>query len=163
MDKFKSILKSYGPYVLVIVVVVLIRTFLVTPIIVQGTSMEPTLKEGNIMILNKVAKIDRYDIVVIKSDKNQEMHGRKVVHLFFLPAFQNYPHFFRHWQAKSTLVMRHQFDEGLRSVLRLKIEVWRCNRRLRTQSTSASNSQSVGPDSTSTLRDLNPNPSCPEP
>ena len=79
MDKFKSILKSYGPYVLVIVVVVLIRTFLVTPIIVQGTSMEPTLKEGNVMILNKVAKIDRYDIVVIKSDKNSNVLIKRVI------------------------------------------------------------------------------------
>lgn len=79
VDKFKSILKSYGPYVLVIVVVVLIRTFLVTPIIVQGTSMEPTLKEGNVMILNKVAKIDRYDIVVIKSDKNSNVLIKRVI------------------------------------------------------------------------------------
>ena len=79
MDKFKSLLKSYGPYVLVIVVVVLIRTFLVTPIIVQGTSMEPTLKEGNVMILNKVAKIDRYDIVVIKSDKNSNVLIKRVI------------------------------------------------------------------------------------
>jgi signal peptidase I len=76
---FKGILKSYGPYVLVILIVVLIRTFLFTPIIVQGTSMVPTLKDGNIMILNKVAKIDRFDIVVIKSKKTSSTLIKRVI------------------------------------------------------------------------------------
>ncbi len=79
VDMFKGILKSYGPYVLVILIVVLIRTFLFTPIIVQGTSMVPTLKDGNIMILNKVAKIDRFDIVVIKSKKTSSTLIKRVI------------------------------------------------------------------------------------
>ena len=67
-----KILKEIIPYVIVVIVVILIRTFLVTPIRVNGSSMYPTLKDKEIMILNKIGKtvngIDRFDIVVLKED-----------------------------------------------------------------------------------------------
>jgi signal peptidase I len=48
----------------------LIRTFIITPVIVVGESMVPTLKEKQILLLNKLDykfnEIERYDIVVIK-------------------------------------------------------------------------------------------------
>ena len=60
------IIKELIPYVFIIVIVVLIRTFIVTPVIVSGSSMDPTLNNGNILILNKLAKTyNRDDIVVI--------------------------------------------------------------------------------------------------
>lgn len=67
-----KILKEIIPYIIVVIVVVLIRTFLVTPIRVNGSSMYPTLKDKEIMILNKIGKtvngIDRFDIIVLKED-----------------------------------------------------------------------------------------------
>lgn len=69
MDKTKKFFRELMPYILIILIVVLIRTFLVTPIRVDGPSMNPTLKNGDIMILNKIAQVDRFDIVVIKSKK----------------------------------------------------------------------------------------------
>lgn len=80
-EKVLKFLKELLPYVIIIAVVVLIRTFLVTPIRVVGPSMEPTLKSGDIMILNKVSKIDRFDIVVIKSDKSPEVLIKRVIAL----------------------------------------------------------------------------------
>ena len=68
----KKFLKGIVPYIVIIIVVVLIRTFLVTPIRVDGPSMNPTLNNGDIMILNKVAKIDRFDIVVIKYNRSED-------------------------------------------------------------------------------------------
>jgi len=71
-DNIKKYIKEYVPYVLIIVVVILIRTFLFTPIKVNGTSMYPTLKPNELMILNKIGinkGIDRWDIVVVKEDK----------------------------------------------------------------------------------------------
>ena len=54
-------------YLLIIVIVIFIRTFIVTPIRVQQSSMYPTLKQNDIMILNKISKkIKRFDIVVFK-------------------------------------------------------------------------------------------------
>ena len=66
-----SKLKELIPYIIIIVVVVLIRTYLVTPIRVNGSSMYPTLENHYIMILNKIGLkkgINRWDIVVVKEN-----------------------------------------------------------------------------------------------
>ena len=69
----KEKIKEISIYLLIIVMVILIRTFLITPVRVNGSSMDPTLRNGEIMILNKVKynnnDIKRFDIVVIKMDK----------------------------------------------------------------------------------------------
>ena len=74
MEKFKKIIKENYSYILIIIVILLIRTYIVTPIRVNGTSMYPTLKQNEIMILNKIglkSGIDRFDIVVVKTDNNR--------------------------------------------------------------------------------------------
>lgn len=59
----------------IILAVILIRTFIVTPVRVNGTSMYSTLKNGEIMILNKLDykfnDIKRFDIVVVKTSDNK--------------------------------------------------------------------------------------------
>ena len=66
MEKAKRIIKEIIPYIIVIVVAVLIRTFIASPVRVDGSSMDSTLKNGDILILNKLDKsYDRFDIVVI--------------------------------------------------------------------------------------------------
>lgn len=69
----KEKIKEISIYLLIIVMVILIRTFIITPVRVNGTSMDPTLKNGEIMILNKIKynknDIKRFDIVVVKMDK----------------------------------------------------------------------------------------------
>ena len=53
------------PYIIILITVVLIRTFIITPVIVSGTSMNNTLKDGEILLLNKFDKnYERYDIIV---------------------------------------------------------------------------------------------------
>ena len=74
MEKLKKIIKDNYSYILIIIVILLIRTYIVTPIRVNGTSMYPTLKQNEIMILNKIglkSGIDRFDIVVVKTDKTR--------------------------------------------------------------------------------------------
>lgn len=62
----RKVLKEIIPYILIILVVVLIRSFVVTPVRVSGLSMYPTFDDGQILILNKMDKnIERFDIVVI--------------------------------------------------------------------------------------------------
>lgn len=74
MERIKSFLsselfKSLITYILIILVVVLIRVFLIDPFRVDGSSMDTTLSDGEIMILNKIVyrknDIKRFDIVVI--------------------------------------------------------------------------------------------------
>lgn len=61
-----KILKEFVPYIIIIVVVGMIRTFLVTPVWVDGDSMNPTLKDRQILILNKFDhSYERFEIVVL--------------------------------------------------------------------------------------------------
>ncbi len=74
MDKFKKILKEYLPYVVILVLVLIIKYNVVAPIRVNGRSMNNTLKDGDIMILNiigyKTSNLKRFDIVVVDNGKD---------------------------------------------------------------------------------------------
>jgi signal peptidase I len=64
-------IKETIPYLVIILVVIVIRTFIVTPIIVKGESMVPTLDGGELMLLKKYdTSYERFDIVVV--NKNVE-------------------------------------------------------------------------------------------
>ena len=71
----KRIIDELIPYFVIVIVVVLIRTFIATPVIVSGDSMVPTLKNKQLLLLNKLDykfnDIRRFDIVVIDVDKKQ--------------------------------------------------------------------------------------------
>lgn len=68
----KKIIKELYPYVIIIVVVVLFRTFIATPVRVDGDSMKSTLYNNEILILNKLDKsYNRFDVVVIKYKKEK--------------------------------------------------------------------------------------------
>ncbi len=67
-EKILKNLKELLPYIIILIVVILVRTFLITPIKVNGNSMYDTLDGTEFMILNKLGKIDRYDIVVAKAN-----------------------------------------------------------------------------------------------
>ena len=72
-----KIVKNILSYVLVIGIALLIKFFIFSPIRVNGTSMEPNLKDGDIMILNEIGYringVKRFDIVVVNSD------GEKII------------------------------------------------------------------------------------
>lgn len=79
----KEKLKEILSYVIVIVIVLLIKQFIITPIKVNGSSMNNTLFDKDIMILDKISyrftSIKRFDIVVIK--KNNEYLIKRVIGL----------------------------------------------------------------------------------
>ncbi len=68
----KNIFKELLPYIIIILVVVLIRTFIVTPVQVDGESMVPTLKDREILLLKKYDhSLERFDIVVFKYNNDK--------------------------------------------------------------------------------------------
>ena len=67
-NKIVNFIKEIIPYVVILIVVVIIRIYFFTPIMVSGPSMKPTLDGGELMILNKRGHIDRFDIVVVDID-----------------------------------------------------------------------------------------------
>lgn len=73
MNKIKIFFKESWIYILVILIVILVKMFIVSPIRVNGDSMIDTLHNKDIMILDKISyrfnEIKRFDIVVIKEDK----------------------------------------------------------------------------------------------
>lgn len=81
----KTFLKEVLPYILILVGVLLVKTFIVTPIRVNMNSMVPTLKSGDIMILNRTAywfkDVKRFDIVVINSNYTNNKIIKRVIGL----------------------------------------------------------------------------------
>lgn len=78
----KKFIKELVPYVVIVIVVVLVRSFLITPVIVRGDSMDETLHDGEVLLLNKIVyrvdDINRFDIVVIK-DQDDDYIIKRVI------------------------------------------------------------------------------------
>ena len=80
----KYFFKELVPYIIIIVVVIFVRSFIVTPVIVRGDSMDDTLEDGEVLLLSKISyyvhDIDRFDIVVIK-DNDSDLIIKRVIGL----------------------------------------------------------------------------------
>lgn len=67
-----KLVKELIPYIIIIIVVVLIRSFIITPVKVDGPSMEKTLYDGDILLLEKYDKdYERFDVVVLKYNNDK--------------------------------------------------------------------------------------------
>lgn len=73
-ENYKKTLKTIIPYFVIILFVVIIRSFIITPIQVDGMSMYSTLSDNEILILKKFDKnYKRFDIIVFDYD------GKKLI------------------------------------------------------------------------------------
>ena len=81
----KKVWLAIKDYVYIILAVVIIRTFIVTPAIVSGASMDNTLIDGQVVIINKFIynfkDIDRFDIVVVKNNEDKDKIIKRVIGL----------------------------------------------------------------------------------
>ena len=72
-------------YVFIILFVLLFRTFIATPAIVDGSSMDNTLNDGQIVIINKVIKYfknyERFEIVVLENDEDNDRIIKRIIGL----------------------------------------------------------------------------------
>lgn len=82
-ERIKRFLKDIIPYIIVIVIVILIRSFIITPALVDGNSMLPNLQNNNVILLNKLDyrlnDINRFDVVVV--DFNGDKLIKRVIAL----------------------------------------------------------------------------------
>ncbi len=80
----KKFMKEWGSYFLIIILIVLIRSYIITPVIVRGDSMYDTLEDGEVLLLSKMNykfnNIKRFDVVVIK-DSSGEFIIKRVIGL----------------------------------------------------------------------------------
>lgn len=66
------IIRQVLPYFIIVISVILLRTFIVTPVIVDGDSMNNTLKDGQLLLLKKYDKsFNRFDIVVFEYEDSR--------------------------------------------------------------------------------------------
>ena len=71
-DKIASIAKELLPYIIIVIVVFGIKTYIATPVLVDGSSMLPTLSDKQFLILNRsTKKLNRNDIVVFDHDNSK--------------------------------------------------------------------------------------------
>ena len=68
----KQFIKEWGPFILFLIALGLVRLFLIQPVSVDGHSMDPTLADGERLIVLRTAKIDRFDIVVAKEKEGNK-------------------------------------------------------------------------------------------
>lgn len=82
-NKFILFLKEFVPYIVAIILVIVFKKYLYTPIKVNGESMMKTLCDGDIMILDiigyKKDGLKRFDIVVV--DEGNELIIKRVIGL----------------------------------------------------------------------------------
>ena len=82
-ENLKETIKTIITYVGIVLVVIIIRIFFIDPVRVDGKSMNTTLQNGEVMLLNKIVykkhDIQRFDIVVIK--ENNKLIIKRVIGL----------------------------------------------------------------------------------
>ena len=71
-EKFIQNMKETIPYLIAIVVIILIRTYIISPIRVDGPSMNITLSNNDLLFLKKYEHdYERYNIIVFKFGKDK--------------------------------------------------------------------------------------------
>ena len=70
MNSFKYFLKEWGLFLLILSLLALSRIFFWSNVRVEGHSMDPTLADGQRVIVLKHTSIERFDIVVAKEVEN---------------------------------------------------------------------------------------------
>ena len=83
MNKF---IKELIPYIIVILLVVIIRTFIVTPVSVDGPSMNNTLYDKDVMLLFKFNKNYQRDDIVVFERSLEGKNERLIKRVIALPG-----------------------------------------------------------------------------
>ena len=72
-EKKKSELFEWSKAVVIaLLVAFVVRTFIFTPIVVDGKSMNPTLNNEDRMIVTKIGKLERFDIIVFHANEKED-------------------------------------------------------------------------------------------
>ena len=71
-EKIIKFFREAIPYIIIILLVIIIRSFIITPIKVDGTSMYNTLDNGEILLLKKYEKsYKRFDVIVFYNGQDR--------------------------------------------------------------------------------------------
>lgn len=77
---FKNQLYSWGRSILfALILVIICRYFIFSPIAVHGESMLPTFEDNDRLVISKVSSIERFDIVVFEAPHKNEQYIKRVI------------------------------------------------------------------------------------
>ncbi len=78
----KKELLSWGKaFIFAFLIAFVIRQFLFTPVVVSGHSMEPTFHDENKIIISKIQKIHRFDMIVFHAPDQTDDYIKRVIGL----------------------------------------------------------------------------------
>ena len=66
---------------LCVAIVIICREFIFTPVKVEGKSMMPTFEDNNRIIVSKMSKVERFDMIVFHSPVSNEHYIKRVIGL----------------------------------------------------------------------------------
>ena len=82
-----SVFNFFIVFCAVLAAICFIRGYVFFSVVVEGSSMQDTLKQGDLLVVNRMEKPDRFDVVVIKSDTvdpsetDEKMYIKRVIGL----------------------------------------------------------------------------------
>ena len=77
---FDELISTIKYIISTLIIFFVINQFFFSPVMVDGDSMEPTLTNGDYLILNKVSSIERFDIVVFPPpDQDDTQYVKRVI------------------------------------------------------------------------------------
>ena len=76
-----KIIKELIPYIIIIIAIILIRAFIITPVRVDGNSMKNTFEDGDLLLLFKLGNVDRFDVVVLDEEYDDEIMIKRIIGL----------------------------------------------------------------------------------
>lgn len=77
----KEIVAWFKTLLVAALAVFILRHFFITPSIVEGESMMPSLQDGDRIIISKVSKIDRFDEVAFHAPDSNDNYVKRVIGL----------------------------------------------------------------------------------
>lgn len=85
MEKVRNSIKSLSEFAIIVIIAVIVFKFAIIPVRIDGSSMENTLEDDNIALINAIGvdkdMIQRFDIVVVYSDDLDEKIIKRIIGL----------------------------------------------------------------------------------
>lgn len=76
----EEVVSTIKYFLVISILFFIVHRFFFTPVMVDGDSMEPTLSDGEYLILNKFSDVERFDIVVFPPpDKEETKYIKRVI------------------------------------------------------------------------------------
>lgn len=75
----KEIISTLVTFAIVFLTVMGLHRWVIQPFVVEGRSMDYTLQDGERLFMYKLAKVDRFDVIVMNSPNRDKLYIKRVI------------------------------------------------------------------------------------